>query len=345
MLAFQKFDRGLVGLQDRYPSWARLGVYAQRAGNIDPLQAMEILGYPVEKRQLSAEGVGVVDKAYALVRADHNVVIYPYVGEVYTVLPNERLVQLAASIVEDDPTVRIDSCGTLFNGQVAHISVVLDAWMVQGDSCETVYRLLILNPFGGRSILATAYATRIGTDSSFRLQQAEGLALDTVRRYRHTKRAEEKVQAHSEQVLKLLTHLEQYKKDMDLLAGIQLSEGSALAFLLDLIPPPKKEEGEDAPTDAHRQKARNAIEEIYSRRPDLSDSAVRHTKYAMLQAVIDYADHGRPIRGDQAFRQWTGLFGDGDSMKQKAFNLLMKPHSRVNGKTETAEPQAQEYLE
>jgi phage/plasmid-like protein (TIGR03299 family) len=137
-------------------------------------------------------------------------------------------------------------------------------------------------------------------------------------RVRHTTKASEKI-AEAAHILHLRNlRTEELARQGEWLVEHEMSDSDFESFLAKLMP--IEEEGTPAATMIGQR--RDAVQTLYAEAPTLA--AIRGTRWAALQAVTEFVDHGRPTKNVSALIKTQ--FGLTPSpLKQQAFALLVKP--------------------
>jgi phage/plasmid-like protein (TIGR03299 family) len=322
-----ELDRLIVGLTERYgKAWHNHENCRHLDGVVPFEEARETVDYEVAKVQafLPADlGGGAIDGSFALVRKGNDgnaVVLYPSVGNRYTEIQNGDIMDWLKASILDEYQVSIESVGTLLNGQKAFLNLILNEHIVPGDVSPTVTRLMYSNSFGGDSVQACVHGTRIVCQNTLRMAGAQGAANKTLRKFRHTKNAAERVEAHMVDLAGVVAQVQEHHQELDHLASLQMTSADVEKVLKVLVPLPEKEGR--GKTRANNKRA--AILDLFENKDDLQGQIAR-TRYAFLNAVTDWADHVAPVRGgdDEMGRFWDGVWGLKDGFKQKALDALL----------------------
>lgn len=318
-----ELDRLAVGFVELYgKAWHNHPNCRHQDGAVSMDTAQEIFGYRVEKVALGIPGTDVlVPGASALIRrnGDQIVILYPAVGDRYEIIQNAELLSWLETGIIDPYQVSLESVGTLLNGQKAFVNIILDEHTVPGDSSKTVTRLMYSNSFGGDSLQGCVHSTRIVCQNTLRIATAQGAANDTLRKFRHTKNASLKIEEHMVNLAEIVATAREHYERLDVLAGRPMTAEEVKVYMDTLIPVPE-EEGRGR---TRRQNQQEAILKIFEEKEDLQGKIAR-TRYAMAQAVVDWADHDSSVRNgdDEGGRFWDGIWGTKDKFKQTAFELI-----------------------
>jgi len=327
-------DALIVGFVDLYPrAWHEHPNCAHKEGAVTFEEAEEIFAYEVEKVPVVIQGTDyLIPGNYALIRKDGEgedeklTVVYPSVGERYTVIQNSELLAWVEAGILIPYDVSIESVGTLLNGQKAFVNIILNEHTVPGDVSATVTRLMFSNSFGGDSYQACVHTTRIVCNNTLRVASAQGATNKTLRKFRHTKNAAMKIEEHMVELADIIASTREHHAQLDLLATMKVSPEQVNAFFDALIPLPKNEDGteKEGRGMTRRTNQREAIRSLFDEKEDLQ-GAIRHTRYSLLQAVTDWADHDSSVRNgdDPMGRFWDGIWGTKDKFKQTALELIL----------------------
>jgi phage/plasmid-like protein (TIGR03299 family) len=344
-------DRGAVGFAKALGlTWHGFPQYVHLDGPVTLDEAMKVVDYEVKKVPMALHippemqatfpnHMGFVPQSvpdsegltgplmFALVRADTgNVVFDQTVSGGYTIYQNKEFLQkVDESLLHDNPQVVIESVGTLFAGRLCFTNIVLDQFQIPKDDSPQITRVMFYNAFGGRSITACMHHIRIVCNNTLMLAEAQGALNETLKKFRHTSGAPEKVSKHVLSLAKLQEVTNGRKSLLSRLTDLPMTGKDVENFLGNLIEIP---EGAGKSTVTGRTNRRNEIERIFNDAPDLQ-GAIRHTRYAMLQAVTCYNQHhtipDNSTEVDSAFAWWdVSTGGVRNDLNQKAFAILSK---------------------
>jgi phage/plasmid-like protein (TIGR03299 family) len=326
-------DRGIVFGN---ATWHRMGQYLTTWENITFDQVRKVLGFEVEKEQVYREiqtlhdgppDYEKVEGNFALVDKDTNKVIYPGVGNRYTVVQNETLIDYVERyIMPNAPNLKIDSAGTLFGRQKSYLSLRIEEFQVKGDKSQTVSRLMWANPQGGSSLVACTHNTRIECANTEAIAELEGASRGTVARFRHTASAAAALKDHLVDLAEIYAGLDRHKMMLDQMASTSVDTTYVRDFLDDYLPLPARTFDDKGEELANRSRSivknkRDKIQDIFE--SDQALNGASHTRYGLYMAVTNYVDHHSTIRGgDEGTRWWDGIMGNKAEEKQKALQLL-----------------------
>jgi len=299
-----KSDKGLVsGVES---TWHRLPQYKcipDRAITI--AEAVEIAGYPIDKQPLFRANGSPVD-AWAIVRTDTDSVLVPAVGERFTLVQNNHMVNyISEHLLAVYPELKIQSVGTLWDGATFFLNLSLDEFQVKGDKSPTITNLMYANPLGRGAYTACAHSTRVVCANTLRIGELQGLANQSLKRFKHTASASTRINEHLIDLAEVKLELKRHVELMDYLAGIELQPKEIDTFLNGIFPEPK----EDGRAKTIAVNSKDGIKNILegSQRSTLANP---FTKYALLQAFTDWQDHAATVRnGDLASVTYDGING------------------------------------
>lgn len=348
-------DKGIVGFCDIHGNpWHRRKEYLAVNGPVSIPQCLQVVDYEVVKVPLAfhmtqemidacpnlANHGGFVPQSvpdkdglcgplmYALVRADTGNQVYEHsVSGEYTVYQNrDFLEKVQTSLMNDNPQVVIESAGTLFAGRICFMNLILDQFKIEKDNSPQITRIMFYNAFGGRSITACMHHVRIVCNNTLMLAEAQGAINESLKKFRHTPGAHEKVAKHVFDLSKLQMITDDRKKVMERMSDIPMKVIDVENFLGNLIP---IDEDAGKATKTGRQNRRDEIETLFAEAPDLQ-GAIGQTRYSMLQAVTAYSQHHtfseKSVEVDDAYAWWdVSTGGVRNNMNQEAFTILAKP--------------------
>jgi phage/plasmid-like protein (TIGR03299 family) len=295
-----------------------------------PLEFAEaIFDYDVRKEQaftLDATGNPVPAEGRFFLMCDKGEVVSPStVTDRYEIIQNRQFIEMINGGILTQYDTQIETCGTLFNRARAFINLVVMEHVVKGDISPTKTRLLFSNGFDNTSYMACANQIRVVCNNTFRAASAQGKANGTLKKFKHTAQALSKVEEYAVDLAELMGAIKLHNDQLDHLAEQEMSVDETNDFLANLfdLTPEKVKKGGRGVTVA--TKKMGEVQALFEDKDDLQGDIAR-TRYAMLNAVTDWSDHDRKLRTgeDAGSRMWDGVWGQGDSLKQKAFGLLTR---------------------
>ena len=309
-------------------TWHGLDQYKQLDRPVTADEALTVLDYPLEKRPnhiLLNDEIVVNDGSFGIVRTDtpQEVVLVPNVGNGYVVLSNDIFFNsIQNSLLEPHADkVHIESVGTLANGQIAFVNIALNEFQITGDESPTKTKLAYFNPLGLGSYKAFCHSIRIVCQNTLKMAEAQGATNKTLRSFSHTKSAESRINTAVVDLANIIMGVEEHKAKLEVLASTQMKSDEINNFLMAV----HDIKTMDKVTGKSLTRFNNKKDEILHilDTQEGFDPSIKHTRYAMLQAVTNFVDHSSLRKGnDEAYRSWDGLVGNGSRFKANALKLL-----------------------
>ena len=340
-------DAGAVGfVKELGHTWHGLTEYEELEGPLSVGKVREKLEYEVVKcpdalfvpeylrpRMPAESHLKICKGMYNLVRVDKGELVFnTTVREDYQIYQNKDFIdQIENGILASYPSLAIESCGSLFGGNKAFVSILLDRFKVGKDKSETILRIMYTNAFGGGSISCSCHTRRVVCNNQHRLAEAQSAADETLRKFRHTKGAPEKVGKYLVDLCKLKAVTEVHKEALNHLADVQMDERDVKMFLGNLFPVPAVSAGSTGSADeeksgraiARRENKQGEILDLFEGLEDLQGD-IKGTRYAMFQAVTYYNSHSTTKSIDSAF-VFDNIVNGGNrhELNKKAFDILI----------------------
>lgn len=295
----------------REPAWHKLGKTFDR--DITVAEAIVASGqdYTVEKQPVFYEGTELTTRKFT-VRTDTNTVL-GVVGNKYEIVqPSEAY--SAAQVLQDQGDIQCVAGGVLFEGQRTFLTVRLpEDILIAGE--EYIPYLNALNSFDGswaNLFMISPIRTVCENTCNFAMREA-------VRKYafKHMKNWERKM-AEAKKVLALSKkYFKEFQDQANDLVIAKFTEAQFEKIVNSLLKVP----GDDATNRAKTmfESERSKMFEAYNA-DDLNN--IRDTKWGAYNAFVDYADHMRNSRGENAeARKFIRTFED-TAVKDRAFELI-----------------------
>ncbi len=343
-----EFDNGAVGFTEIFGgTWHQLEQYKELDGAVPLEAAREILEYEVVKVPLAfhvedpdsniadmngklvitpdmrkAGGVLASSRMYSLVRTDHKIAVYGQsVSDGYEIFPNKLFLDyIDSQIFSEYQDLAIESCGTLWGGRVAFLNILLDKFVVKGDNSQTLSRMMLWNAFGGQSIAGCCHNTRVVCNNTLMLAESQGEINKSLKKFKHTKMAAEKVTNHLIDLAKVNCLVKDKKDAFDFMSSKSMSTNDVENFLGHLFP---IQEDAGGASITRRTNNRQDVLNIFENCDNLQGNIAR-TRYAMLSAVTDYNQHHTLNKSTDSSAAWWDVATGGvrDKLNQSAFSLL-----------------------
>jgi phage/plasmid-like protein (TIGR03299 family) len=319
MHGIQKDDMGIVsGVNDTWHKLPQYKCIVDRPVTI--AEAVKIGTYPIEKQQLALPNGNLVE-AWAIVRTDTGSTLVPAVGERFTIVQNHHMVNfISEHLLALYPDLSIQSVGTLWNGGTFFLNIAINEFQVKGDKSPTITNLMYCNPLGKGSYTACAHTTRIVCANTNRVAETQGLANQSLKKFRHTSSATVKINDHLIDMAELKLELKRHEVSLTTLAETEMTVGQVDAFLSILFPQPK----EDGRGKTIAINAKAAVLNIFEG-VQTQTLSKPFTKYGLFQAYTDWCDHEKTSRNaDLAAVMYDGIMGIRADKKQAVLEALIR---------------------
>jgi len=318
-----EIDRGMVW----GTTWHGLPQYLQLDRAVTYQEAMEVLNFPMEKRQLwrlFPSERRELAQAWEIVRTDTGDALVPFVGSKFQVIGNEKLLEhVNDTVLKEFPQLQIESVGTLWRGATTFVNLKVNDIQIPGDDSQTLNRIMWWNPLGKGSYRTCAHNVRVVCANT--LAAAAGSGQETHTKIAHTKSGGVKIAAALDTLARHFLELEALGTTLKELATARMTEGEPEGFLKRYLPIPGTLEKDDpiAAEGTSQFKARKLIMNRFCRYDNGMLSEVAGSRYGMLQAVTYEADHEKltPAK-DRGMVIWDGITGNRAARKAEALELL-----------------------
>ena len=241
------------------------------------------------------------------------------VGSRYTPIQNSEAFEFLNHIADESGAV-FETAGSLGNGERVFMSMKMPETMKLANGQDTVDSyIMATNSHDGTTAFTVAVTpVRVVCTNTVRLALAQAQA--TIK-LRHTFGATAKVQQARETLGLVWKYQEAFQQEVENLISQSFSNSDFKQFVDKLIPTPR----EDA-----TQRVKNYADQT---RADLlglwmapTQDNVRNTKWAAYNAVAEYEDWAKPVRGGEdksILRAERIVNGGSETLKQKAQLLLV----------------------
>jgi phage/plasmid-like protein (TIGR03299 family) len=318
-------------------AWHKLGTPVDGRQDADAMQEAASLNWQVVKQPLFApvvNGAGMVDvpMKVATIR-DIDSKVLGIVGPTYSVIQNDEMFDFASELMKTGETVLFETAGALNDGKLvfALAAVPERGITIEGDPQGTIAPYLILNTGhdGLRAFQAAFTPVRVVCSNTLNMALA-GAA--SVFKIRHTVNAQDRVAAARKALRLNVEYLEELKTVSEDLIKRPMTVNDVKKATVKLIP--STAETEEKAVKAQAQ--RDLIIALFQNSANLD--GVPDSAYRWVQAVAEYADHGRTYRktkrgNEDEARAVAILDGTATAIKQRALALVLpKAQPRVGGK-------------
>jgi|TARA_Y100000289_G_scaffold43819_1_gene43617 hypothetical protein len=284
-----------------------------------------------------------VPGVYALGRPDEQKILNKCVSNSYTLLDMNRLVgYIDSQVIEpysdtEDP-ITIESAGTLYNGAIQFVSMVIGRHQIHGDDSETLTRYMVSNNMrhGGKGIEQVFNTVRVVCDNTRGMAISSALyrdnAGDKYRVVKHYSDCMDKVLVNINEMwqLRKRAKIEELRMSTLSKAG-NLSVNAARLILKNLFPdnidpetglPKVSKKGHSL----GNTKKQDQIIDLWQEGQDGIDSKYQDTGYAFFNAITNVLarETGKmnSSLGTRSSVSYDNLTGSRAVVKEKALGLI-----------------------
>lgn len=337
-------------------AWHGLGVNVSECQTGEESEKLASMGFKILKEEVFLKSGAKVDGLYALVRNDTGYVTGD-AGRQYKVFQNSECFKLMHAICNTNDAI-FETCGSLKNGKVIWMMARLPKTvkLAVNPEDETVTYILLTNEHTGKGALRIVPVTvRVVCANTLALALGKatkggGFTL------RHCNTMEGKVADARKKIGIILERVDEFEAEINALASKSMMETEVTSYLEELFPVKRTKPGEKqgvgqdivaeflATKDSvghdvvaehlDKEAAKNAetikeILELYHNAPTNNLEGVSGTAWALWNAVSEWCDHKRPVRGkDDAKRTEArvsnNFFGPSNAIKQDAYQSMLK---------------------
>jgi hypothetical protein len=260
--------------------------------------------------------------SYSVIRKDKDgttTVLAPAVGDRYLATPHSTLYNMFGENLLASFPLKIAGVGTLSGGATWFIQMVAEEYFIRGDESPNELRLSYSHTYGLDSHRIYCTTVRMVCDNTRKMSIADAIANKMMQTHKHTLNAEFKINASMEMFAQLHLAVQKDKELMEILAGQEVNSGLVSAFMQEFFPKPI----EEAST---RQKNQwevdsRKVSDIFHSGQSMTGNT-RTSKYALLNAYTDWADHHSYSRNDTD-RWMDSQTGKRSNMKEMATDWLL----------------------
>lgn len=237
------------------------------------------------------------------------------VNKSYTVVQNSDAWDIVDAIVRSE-NVKYDTAGVLKDGAVLWVMALVDEPVqINGDPSLTIpYVSCSWAHDGSAALVAKMHATRIVCANTAAAAESEAKNSGRIFSFRHTVNVMARIEEAREALKGLRSRFADFVELSNDLASLSVSEAGIDSFILSLRP---------ASTQLISERVRNNEERdralIRSYLDGPTCEGIRNTAYGLVQAGIEFLDHGRKYRNTETLLNRTVL--KGEPLKDKLVTL------------------------
>ena len=240
------------------------------------------------------------------------------VGNRYTPIQNSDAFEFLNHIADESGAI-FETAGSLGNGERVFMTMKFPDSMKLANGVDVIDNyIMAVNSHDGSSSFTVA-VTPIRAVCTNTVRMALNAAASKVS-LKHTAGAAAKVQQARETLGIVFKYQEEFEKEVEKLLSEKFTDAQYKKFVEALIPEPK----DDSST-----RKENSVEKVRAELLGLwkapTQAIVANTKWAAYNAVVEYSDWVKPVRGGedkQELRAEKIILGNGEKLKQKAQLLL-----------------------
>jgi len=286
-----------------YMSWAEI---LQHGG----------LDFEVVKNQLEYNGMPVA--AWGIFRNDNGAFLGA-VGEQYTPIQHQRGFEMIDALVRSKDGAHYETAGVLGEGEKVWGLADLKLAVTVGDDVQNGYLLFSTSHDGSMSHQYKTCLTRVVCQNT--LNVALGEKTRSVFRIKHTRNNGDKIADAHTALAGISADVSSMEQKLNFLAARKVTK-EAMVSVLDRLFPAKKDDDGKPVDSTRRDNILTAILHNYESNDRNAFPEQRGTAYNLLNAITEHTDHERSTRGNG--RAESALFGSGDALKSKAFEVLLE---------------------
>ena len=282
----------------------------------------EVVKTPVFSQNPNDAKHNEINGYFATVRKDSGAALGVVRGK-YHVIQNSESFEFFDHVIDEGKAV-YDTAGALFGGKRIWIMAKLKGHLFVDSRPEDItdrYVLLTKGHDGTSALMVQSVATRVVCNNTLQCALKGAKNQFTVR---HAGNYKEKIEAAQ----KALQLVDAYYNDLqgliNILAKQKVGTKYVASFLKKLVPAGEDEKGNEVETSTRTANIRTTIGTLF----ESGKGNKGETRYDLLNAVTEYADHHRLVRGGTADqkpdRRFDSImFGTGFDLKQRAVDLLI----------------------
>jgi phage/plasmid-like protein (TIGR03299 family) len=245
------------------------------------------------------------------------------VGEDYKVIQHSEGFRMVDALVNSVDGAHYETAGILGNGEKVWGLADLQLSVTVGAEKQAGYLLFCTSHDGSLSFQWRLCLTQVVCENPLGAALSERTRAKLT--IRHTKNASDRITAATEALAGLRGDIQTVEQKLNFLAQRRPNREALAAILDRLFPRPKKDDGTQAESSSRRDNVLADILQLYESNRNNTFPEHAGTSYALLNAITEYADHGRATRGNgDNGRAESALFGSGDKLKADALSLILR---------------------
>jgi phage/plasmid-like protein (TIGR03299 family) len=327
MHQLELFTDGTAAFASRLDAWHRLGTITGECMTGEQVMDKAKLGgwnvrkLPLTATEITADGVTTLEvpDKYATVRTHPVTGATAYLGTVgndYTVRQNEEQIELLDALVEASGAKHFETAGSLRGGTQTFVTMRMPQTMHIGGIDDIDLYIAVLNSHDGSSAVRVMITpVRVVCANTQHMAIKGALASHSIR---HTKHSKIRIAQIRQKLGLMWEYAEAFERETEKLINAELSTMQFKQIIGQLWPIDENETSVRTRNNHDRRTGRL----LYLWEHAATQTNIRGTRWAGLQAVTEYLDHYTPAKNDmvRAHRVLTGA--SLTDYKQQAYELL-----------------------
>lgn len=308
----------------RLSAWHKLGTVTDTCMTAEDVMTKAWLG-GWEVRKIALQGIEINDRGvtkidcpdkWMTVRTNPATGDTEYlgiVGDDYTTVQNEQVAEVLNLLV-DASGAHFETAGSMRRGRSVFVTMKLpEAMTIGGIDQHDLYLAATTSHDGTASLRLDATPVRIVCANTQRMAYQRSQASYT---FRHTSNITGKI-SEARQALGLMwKHFNDFETEAEKMINEALTMGEFDQIVAQLWPL-----ADDASDAAHNNAKQRTATLRYLIRDADTQKAIKNTRWAGYQSIVEYVDHYAPAKTDLA-RATRAITGTGADLKARAFELL-----------------------
>jgi len=306
----------------RQAAWHTLGTVTGKFMTWTEILAHGGLDFSVVKTRLLHPRTGEPIEAWGTFRSDNDVFLGA-VGAGYTPISHATGFELVDALVASVEGAHYETAGVLGQGERVWGLAALNQRIQVGSADDLNVYLLFSTSHDG----TLSYNFRIVVERVV-CQNTLGIALGERTKasfsIRHTSKAQDRIDDAHRVLADMGDDIARIQDKLNFLAGRKMTR-EAMGTIMDrLFPKRTKDDGETPVNATRRENILADVLKIYELNDGNAFQDQRGTAYNLLNAITNYADHERSTRGNGMGRAESALFGSGNQLKDRAFEVIVE---------------------
>jgi phage/plasmid-like protein (TIGR03299 family) len=325
----------------RQSAWHNLGIVTGRFMTSAELLAHEGFQYSVFKSQLH-DGLGRPVEAWGTFRWNHKdrlaglkdkTIFLSPVGKDYTVIQHHHGFKTVDMLMSSVDGAHYETAGVLGNGETVWALADRGHTLQVGDDVQHGYLLFATSHDGSMSHVYRMCMERVVCRNTLDIAMSEKTRASLI--VRHTKNAMDRLTDAHATLERMQDDVSKVEDKLNFLAGRKMNREGFMSIFDRLFPKRKNADtGEDVET-TRRNNIGAEILKLYELNDGNAFPEQRGTAYNMLNAITNWVDHERQGSKSASERAENAIFGSGNALKNKAFELVYETAQGMDAKPRT----------